>query len=140
MKRYFKTNNYKWFEVAGFVAFVGVILVQRVIRPNVTDAGDLVNFILGVLPNFFAGIAMAISIFIYRPAIFEKFRLSNHQINLIAGLISFLGLWLWEYIQTWTQKKFDWMDVLFSALGAIISITLGLLYVYRNEKKGIYGL
>jgi hypothetical protein len=140
VSKLFKTIHYRPAEIAGFIAFVGVIVVQRIIRPNLTSASEELRFILGILPNFFAGIGMAIAIFVYQFSFFSRLGFSLEKTNLASGALSFLGLWIWEYAQTFTNKPFDWVDVAVSAVGAIISIAILHLLIQRNKKSGILHL
>lgn len=138
--RLFKTTNFKGVEIVGFLAFIGVILVQRFIRPNLTAANESIKFILGIFPNFFAGIGMTIALFIYQHNRFKQFGLSQYQTVLASTFVSITGLWLWEYAQTFTKKEFDWHDVLASIAGSLISLVLLAWNIRVNATNGIRDL
>jgi len=51
----------------------------------------------------------------------------NNNKHITANIISLIGLLLWEFLQRATTKgRFDWKDVLWTLIGALIFKKFGL--------------
>lgn len=134
MKSTFKSKYYKVLELIGFIAFVMVILVQRLIRPNSHGSDESIKHLLGVMPNLLAGVAMSLAIFIYGKSYFDRYKLSPDKAMLASVGISILGLTLWEYFQMAAHKSFDSEDVWASVLGSLFSALVIFLNIRYNKK------
>ncbi len=137
MNKLFKSKNYQTLESIGFIAFITTILVQNFIRPNSKDYNEIIKQLLGVLPNFLAGIGMSIAIFIYNNGYFEKIKLNPEKRMLASVILSILGLTLWEYIQIFSYRPFDINDVIATILGSLLSAVLIYLNIKYNKKQNL---
>lgn len=91
------------------------------IRPNDTHKNLTISYLLGLAPNFFPakGIPALFVLLIPQMNFINYFLYENKHI--LANLISLFGLISWEFIQkTSTKLHFDWNDILWTFLGAII--------------------
>jgi VanZ family protein len=137
MYKPFKSKNYQTLESIGFIAFITTILVQNFIRPNSKDYDEMIKQLLGVLPNFLAGIGMSMAIFIYNNGYFEKIKLNPEKRMLASVILSILGLTLWEYIQIFAYRPFDINDVIATILGSLLSAVLIYLNINYNKKLNL---
>ncbi len=137
MNKLFKSKNYQTLESIGFIAFITTILVQNFIRPNSKDYDEIIKQLLGVLPNFLAGIGMSMAIFIYNNGYFEKIKLNPEKRMLASVILSILGLTLWEYIQIFAYRPFDINDVIATIVGSLLSAVLIYLNIKYNKKQNL---
>lgn len=134
MNKLFKSKNYQTLESIGFIAFMTIIVIQNFIRPNSKDYDEIIKQLLGVMPNFLAGIAMSIAIFIYNNGYFEKMKFTPEKSMFASVIISMIGLTLWEYIQIFAYRPFDNNDVIATIIGSLISAVLIYLNINFNKK------
>ncbi len=96
--------------------------VQYIVRPNVHLNIEWVNYLLGVAPNFLAGIYVPACFTFLMPYLLE--RKVQHRIfdplyyRFSACVFALSGVWGWEFVQQFTQKfYFDPHDVLWTFMG-----------------------
>ena len=117
----FKTEYY-WFLLFA-LCFTAFNQVQDNIRPNYIGENAVIKYFLGVAPNFFPAIGI--------PALFVliiPYLLKNNYSGtwfyekryLTANLISVIGLVGWEFIQISGKLRFDWNDILWTLIGALL--------------------
>jgi hypothetical protein len=117
----FKTEYY-WFLLFA-LCFTAFNQVQDNIRPNYIGENPVIKYFLGVAPNFFPAIGI--------PALFVliiPYLLKNNYSGtwfyekryLTANLISVIGLVGWEFIQISGKLRFDWNDILWTLIGALL--------------------
>jgi zinc transporter ZupT len=140
MPEILKSKHYRMAEAIGFSAFVAIFSVDFYFRPNSANMSAPVKWFLGVAPNFFGGIGLTISIFIYRFQGFKKWGLSLHKKCFASAIISSIGLLVWEAIRSIGSFFFDPEDVIMSAVGSGLSLILLLLLVNANIRKGNFDL
>lgn len=109
-----------WFVLFA-ISFFSYQQVIDTIRPNYDGNNQISIYLLGVAPNFFPAIGIP-SLFV---ALLPQLKFSatwvNDQKQFIANGISISGLIIWEFIQTTSVKlHFDWNDVLWTFIGAIV--------------------
>lgn len=113
-------SMYYWFTLFAS-CFIAYQQIMDYIRPNDTHKNLTISYLLGLAPNFFPAIGI--------PALFvlliPQMNFINHFLyenkHILANLISLFGLISWEFIQkTSTKLHFDWNDILWTFLGAII--------------------
>lgn len=130
-----KQQAYFWFGLfaLGTIAFT---LVQDNIRPNYHGTSDLVKYLLGIAPNYFAGLALC-SFFVvmisHINSTAKKPSASvwlNSKAHISSILISVIGLSLWEFAQTFSAHgHFDPQDIIWTWIGAF---TFYLLWFVVN--------
>ena len=95
--------------------------VQDKIRPNYTGGNLTIIYLLGIAPNFFPAFGI--------PALFvliiSQMQCTNKWLNEkkynTTNLILLEGLLSWEFLQTKTTRGyFDWNDILWTLIGALI--------------------
>jgi len=113
------SSLYYWFSMfaACFIAYQQVI---DNIRPNYSGNNEVINYLLGVAPNFFPAVGMPALFVILIPVISRNQWVNDHR-QIMANVISLTGLLCWEFLQSAsTQLQFDWHDILWTFLGAVV--------------------
>ena len=114
--------EYYWFLIFA-ICFSSFQYLSSSVRPNYRGDNALISYFLGVAPNFFPAIGI--------PAIFvlfifvstnssPKYQLLTRNRHLKANLFSLTGLIVWEFMQLDGKLVFDWHDVLWTFLGAMV--------------------
>ncbi|HQT22502.1 MAG: hypothetical protein B7X86_16255 [Sphingobacteriales bacterium 17-39-43] len=129
---------YYWFAFFALTS-LAYQLVQDNIRPNYNGGDLIIKYILGIAPNFFPAIGIPALFVILIPE-FNKGKSSNQWLNskknITANLISLTGLLSWEFLQvTTTRGRFDWNDILWTLIGALIFQLIWILspIKYKGE-------
>ena len=129
---------YYWFAIFALTS-VAYQLVQDNIRPNYKGDDLIIKYLLGIAPNFFPAIGLPALFVILIPE-FNKGKNPdqwlNNKIHLTANLISLAGLLSWEFLQTTTTRgRFDWNDILWTLIGALIFQLIWILspIKYKGE-------
>ena len=114
-------NEHFWLLIFA-VNFASFQLVQDYIRPQYAGDSNLIRYFLGVAPNFFPAVGLPSLFMVLLPILFSgnlssRFILKRH---LTSNLISVTGLVCWEVLQFTGKLVFDWHDILWTILGAIL--------------------
>lgn len=114
-------NEHFWLLIFA-VNFASLELVQDYIRPQYAGDSNLIRYFLGVAPNFFPAVGIPSLFMVLLPILFSgnlssRFILKRH---LTSNLISVTGLVCWEALQFTGKLVFDWHDILWTILGAIL--------------------
>jgi hypothetical protein len=130
--------TYYWFAIFA-LTFIAYQLVQDSIRPNYDGDNLIIKYLLGVAPNFFPSIGIPALFVIIIPELNYKNNSSewlNKKKHLTAIGISLIGLLSWEFMQIKTTKaRFDWNDVLWTFIGALIFYFLWTLTQAKYKGK-----
>jgi hypothetical protein len=111
---------YYWFSIFA-LCFLCFQAVSYYIRPNYSGENAIINYFLGIAPNFFPAIGIPALFVVFMMQLKSANKLLNEKRFLTANLISIIGLVGWEFIQTSSEKlHFDWNDVLWTFIGAAI--------------------
>jgi hypothetical protein len=125
----------KLIAMVGLASFLLTMLIKGVVRPMHLPLSPLADYLVGVLPNFFAATGFCAIAFIRFKKYFIQKSIDNYFIKSIiaAFLFSFLGLSAWEYIQyaAWSYR-IDGQDILMSLYG---SLAVGILAYLIGEEK-----
>lgn len=129
---------YYWFAIFALTS-IAYQLVQDNIRPNYKGEGVIIKYLLGIAPNFFPAIGIPALFVILIPE-FNKGNKTNqwlnNKIHIIANLISLTGLLSWEFLQIITSRgRFDWNDILWTLIGALIFQLIWILSSARYKKR-----
>lgn len=109
-----------WFTVFA-LCFVSYQQISDHIRPHYSGHNSVIQYLLGIAPNFFSAIGIPALFVILLPEIKRNSPWLQKNKPLIANLISLAGLLTWECIQTTSKKLyFDWNDVLWTIIGALV--------------------
>ncbi len=136
-----KQEAYFWFGlfVFGTIAFT---VVQDNIRPNYIGTSDLIKYLLGVAPNYFAGLGLSsffVVMIIHINSSSKKPYKStwlNNKAQLSSIIISVIGLSIWEFMQTFsTRGHFDWHDIIWTILGASTFYFIWVIVEKRNVNQ-----
>jgi len=133
-----KRQSYFWLGLFAF-GTIGFTLIQDNIRPNYHGQSDLLKYLLGIAPNYFAGLGLT-SFFVVmithinstskKPS---KSVWLNGKSHISSIIISIAGLSLWEFIQTFsTRGYFDWHDLIWTIIGAS---TFYFIWLIVNKKN-----
>ncbi|MBK7809786.1 MAG: hypothetical protein IPI50_00880 [Saprospiraceae bacterium] len=111
---------YYWFALFA-LCFIAYQQVQDNIRPNYIGNNLSVKYLLGIAPNFFPAIGIPALFVILIPQMKQTSKWLNEKKHITANIISLTGLLSWEFLQTKTTRgHFDWNDVLWTLIGALV--------------------
>lgn len=110
------------YGIAGIGALAGLTVVQWM-RENAVAQAEIATYLVGVLPNFFA--AMAIT-FVVLSFFVDQRKLASRRAAwpwfLLAAAISGAGLLGWEYIQQSSDRfVYDLHDIGATLVGLLLS-------------------
>ena len=114
--------EYYWFLIFA-ICFTAFNQIQDNIRPNYNGDNSVIEYLLGVAPNFFPAIGLpALVIILIQQSAKERNSNSSFYLkrHLSANLISIFGLVGWEFIQLFGKLQFDWNDILWTFIGALL--------------------
>ena len=114
------------YGIAGIGALAGLTVVQW-LRENAVAQAEISTYLVGVLPNFFAAIAIT---FVVLSFFADQRKLATRRAAwpwfLLAAAISGAGLLGWEYIQQSSDRfVFDLHDIGATLVGLLLS---GMLF------------
>jgi hypothetical protein len=126
---------YYWFALFA-LCFIAYQLVQDNIRPNYTGGNLTIIYLLGIAPNFFPSIGIPALFVVLIPQMKLTSKWLNEKKHITANLISLTGLLSWEFFQTITTKgHFDWNDVLWTMIGALVFQLIWIVSPIRYKEK-----
>ena len=124
-------SEYYWFGIFA-ISFMILQFISYEIRPSYKGENELIKYFLGVAPNFFPAIGMpAIFILFIQTASNAKSKWLKEYKFITANLVSLFGLVIWEFIQLIGKLRFDWNDILWTIIGALV---FQLIWVVTPEK------
>lgn len=114
--------EYYWLLIFAF-CFTAFSQIQDNLRPSYRGDNSALKYFLGVAPNFFPAIGMPALFILIIPIVFKKYNSAywfstNRQLT--ANLISVIGLVGWEFAQMSGKLRFDWNDILWTFIGALL--------------------
>ena len=121
--------EYYWFLIFAF-GFTAFNQIQDNIRPNYMGDNPVCKYLLGIAPNFFPAIGIPALFVLFSSYVLKKnysgtrFYENRH---LFANLISVIGLVGWEFLQRSGKLHFDWHDILWTLIGAILFQVIWIL-------------
>lgn len=121
--------QFYWFLIFA-ICFIAFNQIQDNIRPNYNGDNTIIKYLLGVAPNFFPAIGIPALFVISIPYVFNKKSSDAWYLNkrhLLANLISVVGLVGWEFIQLAGKLRFDWNDILWTLIGALLFQVIWIL-------------
>ena len=111
---------YYWLSIFALNFFLFQFISEK-IRPSYNGDSLLINYFLGIAPNFFPAIAIPALFLIIIPQLKLTNKWINNNQHVMANLISTTGLITWEFIQmSSTKLHFDWNDIIWTLIGASI--------------------
>lgn len=126
MKKQTNSTSNFWLGIFALCFFLFQLISYK-IRPAYDGDNEIVNYFLGVAPNFFPSIGIPALIY----AILETNKSKNSAfVNrnafLIALCVGVSGLILWEILQIYSKKlSFYWHDILWTIAGGLIFWLIG---------------
>lgn len=128
-----KGESYFWLGLFA-LGTVGFTVVQDWLRPRYGGESDFIKYLLGVAPNYFAGVALCsfFAVMIRQVNAGSKNPSSwvwlNGRAHLSGMVVSVVGLWLWEFAQVFSARgRFDLHDVWWTVLGAFTFYVIWLM-------------
>ncbi len=115
-----KPNGRIYFSIIVIASILIATLIKLYFRPYYSGNNHFYKLLLGSLPNFFYVLGFS---FIY-PLFKGSISFKQH---VIAVLFITLGTIAYEIEQLWTERTFDYLDIIASFTSAIVSIL-----IYRN--------
>ncbi|MFZ4631438.1 MAG: hypothetical protein ACOYNE_07310, partial [Bacteroidia bacterium] len=91
---------------------------------------SIIKYLLGVAPNFFPAIGIPALFVLIIPYVFKKKNSDNwffKKRHLSSNFISVIGLVGWEFAQMSGKLRFDWNDVLWTFIGALLFQVIWIL-------------
>ena len=118
--------EYYWFLIFA-ICFIAFDQIQDNLRPNYMGNNLTIKYLLGVAPNFFPAVGIPALLILIIPQALKTKQSDNwvfKKRHLSANLISVIGLVGWEFIQISGNFRFDWNDILWTVIGAILFHTI----------------
>jgi hypothetical protein len=133
-----KQQSYFWLGLFAF-GTIAFTVAQDYIRPNYHGQSDVIKYLLGIAPNFFAGLGLSSFFVMVIPHINAAAQKPSESVWLnskaqISGmLIAVTGLSLWEFVQIFSSRgHFDWHDLLWTIIG---TLTFYVIWLRINGNK-----
>ena len=132
---------YYWFTIFA-LTFLAYQLVQDNLSPNYLGENLIVKYLLGIAPNFFPSIGIPALFVLLIPELNKKNTTNkwlNNKRHITANIVSLTGLLSWEFLQmTTTRGRFDWNDVLWTLIGALIFQLIWTItpVKFKEEQEG----
>ena len=129
--------EYYWFLIFA-LCFTAFNQIQDNFRPNYSGDNSLVKYLLGVAPNFFPAIGIPSLFIMVIPLVLKK---NNSETwiykkrHLSANLFSVIGLVGWEFAQLSGKLIFDWHDILWTFIGALLFHFIWLITPQRFKES-----
>lgn len=123
-----KPQHY-WFLIFA-ICFIAFNQIQDSIRPHYNGDNSVIKYLLGVAPNFFPAIGIPALFVLLIPQVLKKNFSGTwyyDKRNLSANMISVIGLVGWEFIQPAGKLRFDWNDILWTFIGALLFQVIWIL-------------
>jgi hypothetical protein len=115
-------SEYYWFLIFAFCTITYQLVIDT-IRPQYIGSNSTIKYLLGVAPNFFPAIGIPALFVLIIPYLIKKNNSGTwfyDKRHLLANLISVIGLVGWECIQLSGKLRFDWNDILWTLIGAVL--------------------
>jgi hypothetical protein len=115
-------SEYYWFLIFAF-CFTAFNQIQDNIRPSYIGDNSVIKYLLGVAPNFFPAIGIPALFVLIIPHVLKKNYSGSwffEKRHLSANLTSVNGLVGWEFLQIEGKLRFDWNDILWTLIGALL--------------------
>lgn len=125
----------KFLSYWAILSFLGVIIIKTVIRPKQLHLSSTFDFLQGTLPNFFAGAGFFVIAFVFYSAFYKNKNSIIRRLT-VAFLCSFLGLTLWEFVQYFMGFPIDYLDILMTLWGNLLTIFLIFLLKLNHIQTG----
>jgi hypothetical protein len=127
-----KKSSYYWFAIFA-ISFIAFQLIQE-IRLNYAGGNIAIKYFFGVAPNFFSAIGLPSLFILLIPEFFgnnKKSKSLYEKRHITSNIISLMGLTIGEVFQLSGNLKFDWNDILWTILGALI---FQLIWIVSSTK------
>lgn len=111
-----------WFMIF-VLCSIAYQFIQDTLRPQYEGDNAIIQYLLGVAPNFFPAIGLPAFFVILIPQLFgikNNNRWLHERKHITANIISMMGLILWEFMQVKGNLYFDWNDILWTCIGAFV--------------------
>jgi hypothetical protein len=128
--------EYYWFLIFA-LCFSAFNQIQDNIRPNYIGDNSIVKYLLGVAPNFFPAIGIPALFVVIIPYLIKKKNSDSwfyKKRHLSTNLISVIGLVAWEFAQMSGKLIFDWNDILWTFIGALLFHFIWIITPQRFKK------
>ena len=115
--------NYSFTDIIFAICFIAYQQIQDNIRPHSAGYNSTIKYLLGVAPNFFPAIGIPALFVLIIPYLLKKINSTiwfYEKRHLTSNLISVIGLVGWEFIQLTGKLRFDWNDILWTFIGALL--------------------
>ena len=112
-----KSNRRSYFAIIIIASFLIATLINLYLRPYYSGNNHFYKLLLGSLPNFFYVLGFSFIYPLFKGSISSK----QHAISVFFIT---LGTIAYEIEQVWTEKTFDYLDVVASITAAVIAIVL----------------
>lgn len=126
---------YYWFALFA-ICFIAYQQIIDNIRPNYNGNNLTLKYFLGIAPNFFPAIGIPALFVVILPQLKRNNKWVNENTHITANIISLTGLISWEFFQTTSTKlHFDWNDVLWTFIGALVFQLIWTVTPNRYKEK-----
>jgi hypothetical protein len=126
---------YYWFALFA-ICFISYQQITDNIRPHYNGDSFIIKYFLGIAPNFFPAIGIPALFVVLIPQLKSSNIWLNENKHITANIISIIGLISWEFIQATSKEfRFDWNDVLWTLIGAVIFQIIWTITATRFKEK-----
>jgi glycopeptide antibiotics resistance protein len=126
---------YYWFALFA-LCFIAYQQVQDNIRPNYTGGDLTIIYLLGIAPNFFPSLGIPALFVVLIPQMKQTSKWLNEKRHITANISSLIGLLSWEFLQPITTRgHFDWNDVIWTLIGALVFQLIWTITPNRYKEK-----
>jgi len=116
-----KKEIYIWFVIFA-ISTLAYSYIQDTLRPASKDYPNAVKYLLGVGPNYFAGVSLPAFFMFMAPYVVSSERLENLTITRLRNssiIIALTGLIIWETVQLKSKNGyFDSHDIMWTFFSA----------------------
>lgn len=117
-----KKEIYFWFVIFA-LSTLAYSYIQDTLRPASKDYPNAIKYLLGVGPNYFAGLSLPAFFMFMAPHVISSEKLQNLTITRLRNIsiiIALTGLIIWETVQLKSRNGyFDSHDIIWTFIGAL---------------------
>lgn len=117
-----KKEIYFWFVIFA-LSTLAYSYIQDTLRPASKDYPNAIKYLLGVGPNYFAGLSLPAFFMFIAPHVISSEKLQNITITRLRNIsiiIALTGLIIWETVQLKSKNGyFDSHDIIWTFIGAL---------------------
>ncbi|MCP4543177.1 MAG: hypothetical protein GY832_39185 [Chloroflexi bacterium] len=130
----FSPKYSRWMAIVSLIG-IGLVIATRLARSFLTNTNPIAVLVLGVLPNFGAGLALPFAGMMWTLLILRIKRWNLNRLFAGMAVLTFTGLLVWETVQlvVWGYP-FDINDIVATAIGVLGAVIVHCVVCARNGR------